>query len=875
MATKQVVILISTYPGQALGQLKVLSTAVQQGGRFQVQLFGEGGVSKEERRGLRTHGWHGGEGGADEVTAYMAESASPALLVPVGVEPHKVIKGLPAIPMEPPPPPPELKTPEPPPEPVVVPPEPSVPMRKAAFLVATHRRARLLMACLRHLSLQQVPAGWSFEILVAGQPGDPGEAVTSIFTNARFFTIPSPKVTDKLNHLAKQTNAELLLMADDDDLQSLNRLAAGVTALDSGCQWSASGVHRFVSMESGKVARWTGPPSSGFVGTTVSITRALFLKVKGYPSVPAGKDGHLAFRVNKVKGVRFFDTSKLIGDETICLQHGSNINTRPFPGRAKVRRKGIFRIRGLGPWQEAGLSVMAAESLRGLLTPSVPGKAISVALSTYNRPDSCLRLLQDIKRDAGDLGIHVTVFDDGSTANYEQVCVFLTQQGWQWVTNAVNLGKRGYWQTMNKVIRQWAKAPLTHYYFLQDDIRLCNDFFNRTIELWDKVPDRQKASLYLLRDSHRGELGSTCWTGYKSRIEGSVERTQWCDCAAFLASRHFVEGLSGRIHAIPGSRWAGNSKLSSGVGQQISTRLHKANKGLYRALDSYVLHKDAGNSLMNPRARRENPMAATCFIDRDPVTASLATIPSRRKSLAKVVARLLPQVDHLNVYLNETPALRGGDGYPNLPGFLIHPKITAIWSRDTEFGDMGDAGKFYWASEVKGWHIICDDDVLYPSDFVAILIAGSERFNRRCPVGLHGALLSEPFVRYYGSRTTFHFARHLAKDVSVHILASNSLCYHTDTIKVHRDDFKHPNMGDIWFGLIAQQQKVPLVCIRHEGGWVVDDVTTRGDSIYAHSKKKVAGSTKNTADKQTEVVRANVPWHVRAPSGRVIRTLKE
>ena len=249
------------------------------------------------------------------------------------------------------------------------------------------------------------------------------------------------------------------------------------------------------------------------------------------------------------------------------------------------------------------------------------------------------------------------------------------------------------------------------------------------------------------------------------------------------------------------------------------------------------------------------------------ITASLATIPSRRHTLEKVVRRLLDQVDHLNVYLNETPALRGKAN--TIPSFLRHPKITAVCSQDTEYGDRGDAGKFYWASEVKGWHIVCDDDVLYPENFVSTLIAGAEKYQRRCAVGFHGAVLVEPLTSYYNCRQVSHFANAVPRDVPVHILASNSLCYHTDTIKVHRDDFKHANMGDIWFGLLAQEQAVPLICLKHAGGWMMDDTTTRADSIYAHSKSGVK-STKNTADVQTATVQMHAPWRLRDATGRVV-----
>jgi FkbM family methyltransferase len=242
----------------------------------------------------------------------------------------------------------------------------------------------------------------------------------------------------------------------------------------------------------------------------------------------------------------------------------------------------------------------------------------------------------------------------------------------------------------------------------------------------------------------------------------------------------------------------------------------------------------------------------------DKITASMASIPGRREGLEKVVRSLLPQVDHLNVYLNETPSIPGIE-YPHTPDFLRHPKITAIWSRDTPFGDRGDAGKFYWADEVQGYHVICDDDLLYPSDFVETLIAGVERYGRKAAVGFHGAVLTEPFTEYYRSRRVYHFQRSLDADAPVHVLGSGTLAYHTSALVLTREDFRTANMADIWFGLKAQREEVLLVCLAHKEGWLTDDSSTRTDSIYAHSIKK-AQTQKNTADLQTKVVKESWPW---------------
>ena len=509
---------------------------------------------------------------------------------------------------------------------------------------------------------------------------------------------------------------------------------------------------------------------------------------------------------------------------------------------------------------------------------------IEVVITTYNRPDRLMLLLQDIELQGGGLDICVRVYDDASTADYSKVADFLLSRKQQFIRSPTRHGKKGLWRWMTRIFQDTRSVQANHFLFLQDDIRLCRDFFQRVLRVWRSLPDK-RGTLNLHRDESRASHTKGCWTSAPLVREGEVSLTGWTDCAAFVCSREAIADLGWRLHPIPDDRWHENSGLSTGIGQQISTRLHSRGWALYRTEQSLVVHSDAV-SWLNPD--RKDSMRTVFFVDGeaaadhlrsatrpDEVTVSLATIPSRRSSLEQVVAQLLPQVDRLRVYLNETPGI-GETEYPDIPRFLKHPKIVAVWSHDTVFGDQGDAGKYFWASEVRGYHIICDDDVLYPSDFVAALVKAIERYGRRAVVGFHGAVLTEPFQRYYGSRRSYHFTDPLKEDLPVHIVAgAGGVGYHTSTIKVHRDDFKHPNMGDIWFGLLAQQQQVPLICLAHLGGWLTSVASTGEDSIYSCSAGEGQGDWKNTADMQTRVIKENMPWSVRGAQGQIIQVVGE
>ena len=71
----------------------------------------------------------------------------------------------------------------------------------------------------------------------------------------------------------------------------------------------------------------------------------------------------------------------------------------------------------------------------------------------------------------------------------------------------------------------------------------------------------------------------------------------------FYCKKNFFETLEFKIQPISPNRWKGNPNLSSGVGQQISTRLNKLGLGMYHTKKSLVIHGDH-ESKMNYHERK-------------------------------------------------------------------------------------------------------------------------------------------------------------------------------------------------------------------------------------------------------------------------------
>jgi len=494
-----------------------------------------------------------------------------------------------------------------------------------------------------------------------------------------------------------------------------------------------------------------------------------------------------------------------------------------------------------------------------------------VVVTAYNRPDGLARVLDDLERE-GLAGPRVHVYDDASPQRDRALERRMDDLGCRLHRAERNHGKQGWWQWWNAILGDLKSAPVEDelVLVLQDDVRLCRDVTRRALELFRGIDDPLKATLHLHVSAERGGLGSQCWTPVRATEFGDVLRTGWVDMGAFLAHRRLFEALDWRLHPVPGSRWAQHEVLGSGVGEQISRRAYAAGLGMYQARQSLVVH-DHSSSQMNAAARNRWPMRTVDFVDgedeaarlaaaRPAVLASVASIPSRTEWLREVVARLRPQVDRLLVYLN---------GYPAVPAYLDDEQFTVVSSTDR--GDRGDAGKFYAAGRHTGVHLLCDDDIAYPEDYVERLLEGVERYQRRAVVGFHAGMLADPFTDYLRSRTITHMSRGVGADRGVHVLGTGTAAYHSSTIRVRRLDFPRPNMADVWFALLGQLQRVPFVQLRREAGWLQELAQVYGatpDGLYSRAKRQDDGRDAP----ETLAVLSHQSWRVFPTKGEPPRT---
>lgn len=209
-----------------------------------------------------------------------------------------------------------------------------------------------------------------------------------------------------------------------------------------------------------------------------------------------------------------------------------------------------------------------------------------------------------------------------------------------------------------------------------------------------------------------------------------------------------------------------------------------------------------------------------------PVVCGMASIPSRVDVLRVAVDSILPQVDHLFIYLN---------GFDSVPGFLLSDKVTVF--RSSDYGDYRDNSKFFGLRcfEDDVYFFSIDDDIEYPPDYVPEMVAAIERFDREAVVGVHGVVYGTE-SRLFLDRGVLHFRDQLEADVPVSALGTGTTAFHTSTLEFDCLEFSQVGMADLVMAQLASERGVPMIAVARPSAWLrALAVPTISNNLYAES----------------------------------------
>lgn len=207
------------------------------------------------------------------------------------------------------------------------------------------------------------------------------------------------------------------------------------------------------------------------------------------------------------------------------------------------------------------------------------------------------------------------------------------------------------------------------------------------------------------------------------------------------------------------------------------------------------------------------------------IVANLATYPARRAGLAAVVAALAPQVDRLNLVLNQYEA-----PLDELAGFANLDQI--IPSEDTK-----DAGKFYPDTTGADWLFCADDDIRYPPDYVARTLSAM----RALPAGrwagsYHGQIYCLPhftlrprsflrWLRYSPSLIASYmrildFRRPCPQTLVVDQIGTGVAVIAGTDVPPYAYMRGSQKFVDVRFAKWCFEQGITQVCLQHAAGWL-------------------------------------------------------
>jgi hypothetical protein len=189
------------------------------------------------------------------------------------------------------------------------------------------------------------------------------------------------------------------------------------------------------------------------------------------------------------------------------------------------------------------------------------------------------------------------------------------------------------------------------------------------------------------------------------------------------------------------------------------------------------------------------------------ISINIATQPSRLEQLKRTVESLYNQADVIRIYLNgfkKIPKLPNPDG-----------KITY-----TQGEDLTDNGKFYFLKEQAKdeYYFTCDDDIIYPSDYIEKTKELIDKFN--CIVTYHGRILKEGCETYYGCHEEFRFHETILNNMWIDVAGTGVCGFHTSYFKPKIWNTQHNRMSDIVFSLEARKQNKKIMLASHSQNWM-------------------------------------------------------
>jgi hypothetical protein len=187
------------------------------------------------------------------------------------------------------------------------------------------------------------------------------------------------------------------------------------------------------------------------------------------------------------------------------------------------------------------------------------------------------------------------VIDDGSEYPTKEI------HGCSQYLRFAHQGREGFYRLWDYALKLCRDSKDDWFLFLQDDVD--------SVQFEEIQRITANLDLYAFNIMNRGP--DRGWTNAPKKnvtIEGvECQTCPYVDCI-FATNRKTLELLEWKMNPVY-PVWLSNPNVSSGVGMQLSQRLHKLGVTMYKPVSS-LAHHGNHESLMHPTERRKNPLVS-------------------------------------------------------------------------------------------------------------------------------------------------------------------------------------------------------------------------------------------------------------------------
>lgn len=205
------------------------------------------------------------------------------------------------------------------------------------------------------------------------------------------------------------------------------------------------------------------------------------------------------------------------------------------------------------------------------------------------------------------------------------------------------------------------------------------------------------------------------------------------------------------------------------------------------------------------------------------IVAGMATMPTRGQTFVRSVASLLPQVDRLFIFL---------DRFEAVPK-IVHPKILMLRSQD--FGDLRAHGKFLGLlmCHRKTLYFGVDDDIFYPTDYVARMAAFLSDNPPETIAGVHGSIFKPELTSYLKDRFVADFENAQSNPIDVDVIGAGTVAFACEALRFDVRPWQPSNMDDLHLALLCARMGLRRKVVARQKLWLRRLATRQPDSIRA------------------------------------------